>query len=95
MDKEKTGITSMKKIPGSKTELCEAWWLMFVTSAFGRLRQENHDFQASLGYTQRTCFERQNLFLDQEIVSQTGDPGNTYSEFPIALDWPLSFSPLR
>lgn len=51
-------------------------------SSFGRLRQENHDFQASLGYTQRTCFEKQKLVPDQEIVSQTGDPGNTYSRIP-------------
>lgn len=30
----------------------QAWWLMPVISAFGRLRQEDcHEFHISLGYT--------------------------------------------
>jgi hypothetical protein len=29
------------------------WWQMPVVSALGRLRQEDHEFQASLGYIAR------------------------------------------
>jgi hypothetical protein len=29
---------------------CQAWWLMPVIPALGRLRQEDHEFKASLGY---------------------------------------------
>jgi hypothetical protein len=32
-----------------------AWWFMPVISALRRLRQEDHEFKASLGYTVRTC----------------------------------------
>jgi hypothetical protein len=30
--------------------MCWAWWFTPVISAFRRLRQENHKFEASLGY---------------------------------------------
>jgi hypothetical protein len=29
---------------------CQAWWYTSVISALGRLRQEDHQFEANLGY---------------------------------------------
>jgi hypothetical protein len=31
------------------------WWLISVITAFGRLRQEDGDFGASLGYIVKYC----------------------------------------
>jgi hypothetical protein len=35
--------------------LKQAWWLMFVLPALGRLRQEDHRFKASLDYIGIPC----------------------------------------
>jgi hypothetical protein len=35
-----------------------AWWFRAVISAFVGLRQEDHEFQASMGYIVRTCLKR-------------------------------------
>jgi hypothetical protein len=31
------------------------WWHISVIPAFGRLKQEDHEFEDSLGYIVRTC----------------------------------------
>jgi hypothetical protein len=34
------------------------WWHMSVISALGRLQQEDHQVEASLGYTVRHCLKK-------------------------------------
>jgi hypothetical protein len=34
------------------------WWYTHVITALGRLRQEDHKFQASLGYIGRNCLQK-------------------------------------
>jgi hypothetical protein len=36
-----------------------AWWLTAVIPALGRLRQENGEFKASLGYIERTPSQKE------------------------------------
>lgn len=40
-----------------------AWWCILVTSALGKLRQEAHKLQASLGYTVRSCLRHKKKIL--------------------------------
>jgi hypothetical protein len=35
-----------------------AWWHMLAIPVFGRLRQDDQEFQASLGYLIRTCLKK-------------------------------------
>jgi hypothetical protein len=34
-----------------------SWWHMTIISALRRVRQEDREFKASLGYTVRLCFK--------------------------------------
>jgi hypothetical protein len=42
----------------------QAWWCKPVITAFGRLRQEDSKFKASLGCTARHCFKKQKRKAD-------------------------------
>jgi hypothetical protein len=46
----------IRQIP--KSGLCQAWWFMPIIPAFGRLRQENLDFETSLGYIVETVSQK-------------------------------------
>jgi hypothetical protein len=48
------------RIPRIKWYLNQAWWVMPVIQALGRLRQEDHEFKASLVYVVRPCLKQNN-----------------------------------
>jgi hypothetical protein len=35
----------------------QRWWLSSIIPALGRLKQEDHEFEASLNYIVRPCFK--------------------------------------
>jgi hypothetical protein len=41
-----------------KKILNHVWWCTPVIPAFGRLRQEDHEFKASLGHIARLCLKK-------------------------------------
>jgi hypothetical protein len=52
--------TSLKKNP----DFSQAWWCTPVIPAFRRLRQEDHGFEASLGYLVRPYLKRKKKYPD-------------------------------
>jgi hypothetical protein len=51
---------SVKYLPckNIKKILNHVWWCTPVIPAFGRLRQEDHEFKASLGHIARLCLKK-------------------------------------
>jgi hypothetical protein len=39
--------------------------------ALGRLRQEDHRFEASLGFIARSCLKRKKKKKDEEVIEET------------------------
>jgi hypothetical protein len=46
----------------------QMWWCTSVISALGRLRQKDHVFEASLGYTKRPCLKKEKLMYTDLAV---------------------------
>jgi hypothetical protein len=46
----------------------QARWLILVIPALGKLRREDHEFKANLGYIVRPCLKKKNFFPKQFIV---------------------------
>jgi hypothetical protein len=56
-------------MPQKEKTWSQAWWCTPVIPALGRLRQEDHKFQTSLGYTMRPCPPKSNiLYGDPSLV---------------------------
>jgi hypothetical protein len=53
------GEEGQRSFHGVRNDYKEApgwvWWHISVIPAFGRLKQEDHEFEDSLGYIVRTC----------------------------------------
>jgi hypothetical protein len=52
--------STTKKKKKIKPYSCWAWWHMPIISAFGRLGQEDYEFEISLGYAARPYHKRKN-----------------------------------
>jgi hypothetical protein len=50
------------------------WWFRPVIPAFGRQRQENHEFKAGLGYIARPCIKKN----QQENISNKANIKRLY-----------------
>lgn len=48
------------------------WWHRPIISAFGKLRQENCELEASLGYKSSFCFIKQNEKRKKEKEEEEG-----------------------
>jgi hypothetical protein len=53
-----TSSESISSVLLNKDTLDWVWWCIFVILALGRLRQEDVEFKANLGYIVRTCFKK-------------------------------------
>jgi hypothetical protein len=45
-------------MPKRHLRMSQAWWYIPVIPALGRLRQEYHEFETSLGYRVRSCLKK-------------------------------------
>jgi hypothetical protein len=45
----------------------QAWWYTPVIPALGRLRQEDHDFEASLGYRRTRCLKKTKMRVNGDL----------------------------
>jgi hypothetical protein len=44
------------------------WWYMSIIPALGRLRQEDHELEASLGYIVRPCLKKRKRKKSEQII---------------------------
>jgi hypothetical protein len=60
----------------SRSELLsQEWWHTPVILAFGRLRQEDREFEASMDYTERPCQEKE---LSYQTMGRQEGNANAY-----------------
>jgi hypothetical protein len=52
-----------------RLRLIQAWWYMPMSPAFWRLRQEDHEFKASLGYIGKPFLKRVKKKCHRDIIS--------------------------
>jgi hypothetical protein len=57
---ETTSVPQKGLIPASKVT-SPAWQCMPVIPAFGRLKQEDHEFEVILGYVVRSCLKKKKV----------------------------------
>jgi hypothetical protein len=51
-----------------KKDFSQAWWYMTVITAFGRPRNEEYKFEASLDYTARSCLKTKTIRFHKTIL---------------------------
>jgi hypothetical protein len=63
------------------------WWYTSVIPALGRLRQENHEFQGSLGYIARPYVKKKCMCEDNHLTQQEGESEETKSANTLISDF--------
>jgi hypothetical protein len=46
---------------------CQAWWCTSVISALGKVKQEDHTFEAGLSYIARPCLQKKKKVSSNRI----------------------------
>lgn len=66
-EREREGGKELEKVYAQIRRLTQSWWHILMIPAFKKLRQQSHEFEASLGYTEfksnlryavRTCLKK-------------------------------------
>jgi hypothetical protein len=78
-----------------KKILNHVWWCTPVIPAFGRLRQEDHEFKASLGHIARLCLKKKDKKKSQFMVLPYEVRVCELASFLLPLSLPPSLSLCR